>query len=350
MNSKYKKYRLKKGDTLSGVASILGKPVQEIKNFHNIFCEHEEVIVFDFPETLQELFIYPQYEDAELYNIPRTPLDGSRLSLKPSEKSIDYGVMYTIHSGEEENTMKYEVRVSFLEKLEASAYLYRIERLSKTFINDDEANTIADELAEKAASVLYPLEVVVDENGKWQQVYNHHVILSRWEKVKDVILDEFEGEWVDKYLMFTERTLENEIGLNSSLSKDWFLNAYFSGVYANYTNQLKYESETLFNLLPSTTALSYKTEHKIEQYLDEDNLIAIEINGFLNDERCKADIEENNIMPYYSLLDPAEKKAEGKFRSKYFLNGSNKTIETLYVDCSIDLAVPKRVEIVVSVL
>ena len=48
----YSIYNIKKGDSLASVAAFFEKTQQEIKGFHNIFCEHDELIVFDFPDHL----------------------------------------------------------------------------------------------------------------------------------------------------------------------------------------------------------------------------------------------------------------------------------------------------------
>ena len=56
---KFSIYKIKKGDTLASVAAFFEKRQQEIKGFHNIFCEHEELIVFDFPDHLTQLYVYP---------------------------------------------------------------------------------------------------------------------------------------------------------------------------------------------------------------------------------------------------------------------------------------------------
>ena len=351
MKLKYKKYKIKEGDTLASISKLLGKPTLEVKNFHNIFCDHDNFIVLDFPDNFKELFIYPEYSEVDLNPIPKVFFDGgSKLLFRPISKKTNFGVQYTMTSGEEINTIKFETSVYFKGKSQDNLNVFEIDRISKTFVNDEETSIIADELAEKVASVLYPLEIIVDENGKWQEVFNHEEIANRWPKIREKILEEYEGEWVENYLELSETSLLSQNNLTESLSKDWFLNAYFGGIYVNYNSKLICKKDENFPILPNISPANYEVKQKIEEYLDDYKLINIETIGVLSDVRSKSDFEGDFDFPYYSMLNPEEEKAVGKFRAKYFLKPNNHQIESMFLECSIDLEIPRKVEIVVSVL
>ncbi|WP_296145339.1 hypothetical protein [uncultured Flavobacterium sp.] len=350
MKPKYKKYKIKEGDSLESISKILGKPTLEVKNFHNIFCDHDNFIVLDFPKDLKELFIYPEYNEVDLYVIPEVFFNaGNKLLFIPIQQKINYGVEYKVVKGEEINTMKFETSIYFKGKIDNQKSVFEVDRISKTFINNEETSTIADELAEKVASVIYPLQIIVDEEGKWDSVYNFNEINNRWEKVKEKILGEYEGEWVEKYLDLNEKTLQSEEKLNEALSKDWFLNAYFNGIYVHYTKYLS-KRNVAFPLLINCKAPVYATEQKIEKYIDDYKLINIEQQGILNDERAKADFEENLDYQYHAMLNPEAEKATGNFRAKYFLDSKTNLVESMFFECSIDLEIPRKVEIVISII
>ena len=351
MKPKYKKYKIKKGDTLQSISEKLNKTTHEVKSFHNVFCDSDNCIGVTFPIGLKELYIYPEYNEKELSLIPKVPFDDAyKLLLKPTQNKMNYGVMYTIKSGNEENTLKFEVSIVYKGKTISDNNIFEIDRISKTFINDEEVNTIADELAVKASEVLYPLEVVVTNEGKWIEINNYKEINKRWKKVKAKILDEYEGEWVERYLMLNEKTLENEDYLLDSLKKDWFLNSYFNTIYVYYSHKLKFQTNTTFPVLPNCKSVSYDIEQKVEEYLDVNNLIRIEQKGELKEERSKADLENEMDIPYYGILYPNQDMAKGKYRSLYFLNGNTNLIESLFLECSIELAVEKEIQVVVSLL
>lgn len=69
---------------------------------------------------------------------------------------------------------------------------------------------------------MYPLEIVVDEFGEWVAVYNHNEIESRWEKIKNEILDYYEGEVVETYIEHIEYALESADTLFELLASDYF--------------------------------------------------------------------------------------------------------------------------------
>ena len=351
MKSKYKKYKIQQGDTLESIAKKLDKSSHEVKSFHNIFCKTEEYIGIEFPRNLVELFIYPTYNQEKLSLIPQVPFERPyHLAYKSTQVSNNYGVMYTILSGKEENTIKFECNVAFKRVNLEGDYIFEINRISKTFINNEETSSIADELAEKTSAVLYPLEVIVNDEGNWTGINNYKEITSRWKKVKKRILDEYEGEWIEQYLLLNEETLEEEASLVNSLKKDWFLNSYFNAIYVYYTHKCNFETQVSFPLLTNCDALVYKVEQKINEFLDEYNLIRIEQNGILADVRSKTDLENDMNIPYYGTLYPGEDSAEGKFRSLYFLNSKTNGIESLFLECSVATNEEKKVQVVVSLL
>lgn len=351
MKPKFKKYTLKKGDTLKSISIILEKSSHEVKNFHNIFCESDEYIGIEFPKNLLELYIYPEYNEKELSLIPKVTFEKPfELALKPLQNKVNYGVMYTITSGEEVNTIKFETSVLFKGITESKEYIFEIDRISKTFVNDEETSTIADELAEKTSKVLYPLELIVAKDGKWSGINNYKEIKKRWEKVKEKIHDEYEGEWVEKYLLLNEQTLEEEGNVVNALKKDWFLSSFFNGIYVYYTPKFIFENNITFPILTSCEAINYKVNQKISEFLDESNLIKIEQNGIVVEERSKSDLRNESSIAYYGALYPNEDMAEGNFRSLYFLNGKTNTIESLFIECSIQLEIEKKVQVVVSLL
>jgi hypothetical protein len=350
LKSKYKTYKIKNGDTIISVATELGITVKEARNFHNIFSKEDEIIIDDFPSQLKELYVYPYIREITKDKQPLAKFDGYKLSFLPSKKKNNYGVMYTISSDEkEEYTIKFEVSVEY-KGADKNGFYFAIDRLSKTFINDEEASSIADELAEKVGTVIYPLVVVTNDNGKWFNIDNFKEVQKRWEKVKKRILDEYEGEWVEEYLELVAESLLEESSLLNSLSNDWFLNAYFGGIYAYYTPYFKFKNEIKFPIVPNINPLVYQVEHTTEEYLDDYRQVVIDQKGVLADERAKSDIENQLNFPHYGQLYSDAPKAEGEFRAKYFLNESDNTIESLFLECSIVLDKPKKIQVVVSLL
>ena len=355
MEPKYKTYPIQTGDTLLKVSERLGVDPIDIRRFHNIYCDIPDLIEQDFPPGLKEFII--SYDMDEAIHAPgETPRPkevvfglGKKLVLTPVAQQIYYGVMFTITTGEETNTMTYKVSVRCIDQEPKEYHLFEINKLTPTFINDEEPNTIADELAEKVASVLYPLVVVTHKNGKWADIYNIDDIQQRWAVKKQELLEEYEGPWAEEYLSLVGQSLENRQRLNQSFEDNWFLNAFFSGIYVAYTEALAFERTVAFPLLTGTAAVEYTVKQKIEKHLDEGGFINMAQDGELSDPRAKADFENESRLPFYGL-DNTVPKATGSYRSKYLLNPKNNTIDTLFLECDIALDIPKKVTIVISLL
>ncbi|MCL9806795.1 LysM peptidoglycan-binding domain-containing protein [Flavobacterium amniphilum] len=349
MESKHKIYTIQKGDTLQSVAKQLNLTTEEIRAYHNIYCELPDLIGYDFSNNLKTLILsQTPIEDKENVSKRSAP---NFIQLKSILKKINYGVMFTVTTGDEVTTMHYEVSVQCVDKQPSEHHLFEINRASKIFINHVEADTIINELAEKVSESLYPLVLVVNKNGRWEEVYNTAEIKKRWANHKQKILDEYQGREIENYLAVFEQSIDNKSSLNESLQKDWFLNAFFSGIYMKHNEELTSESTVDFPLLVNSNPLRYSINQTIDKYLDESNNICLSRDGILKDDRCKADFEnELSFSNYDSQMGLELEKATGNFKANYFLNPNNNTIKTMLMECDVKLDVPKKLEIVIAVI
>ena len=348
---KYRLHKLKSHDTINSIALELGITPQELSGFHNVHCKNEDIIGVEFPKHLTELLVYPHIREIKKENYPTTQfVSGYTLRVKPKFSKENYGVTYTIIDNDEQNTLSYILSLEYQGKNSEGFSIYEINRLSQTFVNDEETDKLADNLAEKVAKVLYPLSIIVNEEGKWIMINNYEEILKRWVTVKEQILNEYEGDWVMDYLALNETVLNNESSLQTALSKDWFLCTFFNGIYVNYTRQLKFENNIFFPLIANTAPLKYKVEHTIDEYLDEYGQLIIEQNGILADERAKADIENGLTFPEYASSKQEVEGVKGNFRSKIFLNPENNTIKSVFLEGDVQLDKPKKVTVTISLV
>ena len=348
----YRLHKLKKGDTVDSVALELGITTLEVRGFHNIYCHFNDTIGYDFPENLIDLLVYPHIREFKKENYPTAQfVSGHTLGFKPNPKKVNYGVHFTIATGDSEiNTIKYETSIEYVKQDEKGNFLYSIDRLTPIYIDNEQANLLLDELAEKTAKVLYPLGIIVNQEGKWIGIHNFKDIKNRWENVKSKIYDEYQNDWADEYIELTELSLEAESNLVRSLSNDWFLNSFFSGIYNNYTGYYKFENTLVFPMFAHIKALKYKVEQKIDKYLDDYNQVIIDQEGQVFDNRTKADLKDNMDFAQNTENNTDTDKVEGNFRAKYFLNPNNNNITSMYWECAVRLDTPKKIEIVVTLI
>ncbi len=352
---KHHMYKIEKGDTLDSVALQLGKKREHLRIYHNSHCiPDEDVIADDFPSHLEFLLLKPVNLQAngETEELPKKPVaflnNESELPFLPVHLNNKYLAMYAIESGDKKHTIKEEILVKWIATDHNEYSFFEIDKLSKLYIDDYETDLIADQLAEKTACTFYPLTIIVNNKGKWVDIHNYEVMKERWIKIKENLLQEYQGEIIEQCLNNFEIQLANKSAIIKALSSDWFIRAFFNGINIQYKKELVVENEVYFPVSHKTSDVKYTVEQKIEPYLDSYNLITITQKGVLTDSRTKDDFEGDTDFPYDTLLDEDPEKAEGVYCATYFLNPNTNCVESLFLECSVALDVPQKITVVIS--
>jgi hypothetical protein len=350
MNVHYKKFKIINGDTLQTLSLKLGLRMDEMIGYHNIYANEKEYIYYDIPIGLEEIYVYPYIYKKIKDDRLKVKLESNyKLAHKPKKETLKYGVMYFINSGEDENTVKFEVSVSYLNQNERGLH-FEIDKISPTFINDLEADIIANELAEKVSAIVYPLRVIVNHIGKWVSIANFTEIKSRWDIVKATIYKDYEGEWVDNYIEKSERNLINENTFTHSLTDNWFLNTYFGGIYTYYTDSFSFETNIDFPVIIGIKELNYSVNYNLQELLNNEDIVKIDVLGILDDTRSKADLENNLNFANQVIEEPNPKKATGNYQAKYFLNIETQSIESIILECSVNIDKPQKIKVVIALI
>lgn len=169
---KYHIHPIQKGDTLQNVSKQYGISAEELRNYHNRYCELPDLLNREI-EHQKELIIQKKQNEGEKSEEPKEP-EKKKVRFAPNNKLVyfpinshyKYGVMINIENGEEKNELKYETSVKWVQKY-GDYHIFEIDRISKIYINEEEANDIADLLAYETSKVLFPIHLMVDENGNW---------------------------------------------------------------------------------------------------------------------------------------------------------------------------------------
>jgi hypothetical protein len=344
-------YTIQKNDTLMSVAKALNTDPYNLRAYHNRFCPITDLIEADFPSRLEYLILAPEKvelsDDEKEKSRKKVVFHEApfKISLNHAQVSNSYGVLYTIENGKEIHTIKQEMNVRWRAKNENGFYFFEVDRIGSVYINDTAASTMVEEISEKASAALYPLLVVVDENGKWVYINNFSQIQERWHKAKQQIQKYYEGDEVEKYLSIYDKNLEDSDTLYLSLSKDWFLNAFFNGIHVQYPSSLSIQKEIDFPVIAKTENIKFLVDQKLDDHLDIDKFLVIDINGNLHDDRTKTDFENELQIP---VKEYSEQKAVGSYRAKYFLNPQDYSPESIFISCSLELDIPQNYSVSIS--
>lgn len=358
MNTIYRTYKVKHEDTLESIAEENGLDIEELKEYHNKKANSYDQIDTRLPDFLLEIILPPKgygvkngkevwlnenEADPKLLSVSF----GGRLHYEVKDEKVYYGILKTIQSGSNEATIiSYKVSIHFHPVDQENNRYVTIDRFSKTFINDQEPDLIADELALSCTAVLYPIILKVDANRLITDIYNYEEILTRWREQKTKKIEYYKGEIAEKYFQLFEASLLTKDYLLKSLKNDWLFATYFNAIYKSYNTKSGIKNAVEFPIVPNTKPVQYEVDQKAIEFI-QNKRIKIEMKGKCFDKRSKADFRNKANFPSFTKRNESTK---GQYRALYFLEPYTHSIQSAYVNCNLDLDIPKSVSISVSML
>lgn len=342
---KFNIHTVQKEETLKSIAALYSLDQDVLKLFHNNYCDVKNMILIGLTGQ-KELFL-PRTAVTDKNRLVKFGR-GNSLVFQPENSFYRYGVAVNIENNDHKNELKYETSVRWLKK-EGRLHFFEIDRISNLYLNEEEVNEIADLLAYKTSKVLYPLQISTDEQGKFNAVENLSVFKERWAAVKEEVYKEFEGETVDSYCEKIERIIYEPDAISLYLKNDYFIRTLFFGIYHSFGQEYQTEITETFPIVNNVIEPKYEVKLEIDPLKDEYDLVNIEGEGRLNDERTIYDFM--NGAPFSLIIeDNPVMNHEGSFRLAYYLNGETLLSESLYLECSIDLEKEKKISVVIAAL
>ena len=341
----YKLHIVQKGETLQSIAEKYHISVETLRRYHNTYCELSDLIEGKLTHH-KKIFIPQVVPENTNENIVTTTAKKPILSYTPHHCRYQYGVTITIEEAGKKDELKYEVGVKWVQKYE-EYHIFEIDRNSKIYINEEEANLIADVLAYKTSKVLYPMHILVNDKAELVDIATYNKYRERWKTVKEEVLKEFTGEVVTSYLKKIEDVLKEPNLLMLYLSSDFFLRTLFLGYSENFTENNIFEKDIHYPIVENAKEPNYRAQLKLAEALDEYNLLHLEIEGTLDDERSKEDFINGYLFPNEEEGVSAT-KSEGQLYGSYFLNPNNGMPEALQLEVSISLATEKKVTVMIA--
>ncbi|KAF2081881.1 hypothetical protein [Flavobacterium sharifuzzamanii] len=236
------------------------------------------------------------------------------LPFNPFELNRNFSVLYTIEKDGKKQTLEQNFSLLRLkpDTQQNDYHFVEINKTSKLLIDGEPINTRAYSVAEKTAELLFPLRIVVNKYGKWIDLNSYDKLKERWEKQKDGIKELFDGKTFMQLAKNIESAIEDNSLLVKQISGNWFLRAYFNGIYRAYTQSFETERKLYFPVIAQTEDLEFLISEKVNPYLNDLNQIEITQSG---------KSENENVEEYY--------------HAQYFLNPNNYLIEELHLECDL---------------
>jgi hypothetical protein len=342
---KFNIHTVQKGESLKSISLLYNLDAGALKLFHNNHCNVKDMILIEL--TGQKEIFLPRTAVTDKNRLVKFGQANS-LIFQPENSFSRYGVTVTIENNDHKNELKYETSVRWLKK-ENKLHFFEIDRTSNLYLNEEEVNEIADLLAYKTSKVLYPLQISVDEQGKFNAVENFSVFKERWAAVKEEVYKEFEGETVDTYCEKIEKIIDEPDVISLYLKNDYFIRTLFFGVYQSFGQNYETKLMESFPVVDNPVEPKYEIKLEIDPLKGESGLVNVEGEGRLNDERSIYDFV--NKAPFSMIIeDNPEMNHEGNFRIVYYLNGQNLLVKSMYLECDIQLEKKKKIAVVIAML
>lgn len=304
--SRFVKLPLKDGDTIESVAKDLNVNIELVMLMHN-----HEAIMFDkiksryegFPEHLTEIFVTKETID-QVEESKQIKADYAFFADKFYEKRT-YG--FSLENFENDvlkTKIHYEVDMVYVRN-QYNQNILEVNR-KQVYINNKEPEILIEQLANKIAETIFPIQVKLSGQGEIVAITNHDDVKKRWAKKQEDLLEYYEGDLSDKIIAKANICYTNDGFLLDSLSKNWFFNLFFKPIYGSYTplREIKYNTEFPVN---GNNTTEFEITQTVEKVYTKNNKLVIYAVG---------NNTENNI---------AQQETNYKTTIQYKLNGSDNT-------------------------
>jgi hypothetical protein len=339
----YSVYDIKKEDTLESIVAFFEKSKQEIVGFHNIYAKQDDLIGMELPSHLQHLFLYPNLH-FKATGVAKH-LNENYLHHHYHKIINKFRVQYLCIEGEQKTHVEFDISLQNRGVFK-EGHIYEIHKISATEINgDDDLNDI-ENVKELLLNLIYPIQVLVRENGTWQELLYDKRIVKRFEIAKKHILEFNNGQLVDDLLDHAEKNLSNETKFKELFEDNWLLDAIFSNVYRYYNNNEATEEALHFALLKGVPPQKFMVLQMISNFDGDKKLVTICKKGTLNDERTRAQFEQ--LVEEQNFDGQGETFATGDLEQNIVLNVETFALESVHLKASLDLQEKRVVEIVLT--
>lgn len=348
------KYKIKKGDSISSISALFGIEESIWLRYHNNMCRLSDIFTDELPKHLVDIFLLPELWDkadelnskthASLKKLLSTDQKNSYiLKKKLSTPEKQYGCLYIFTEKDKERTVKYEVKVKYLENRNSNAF-YELDRITPVYIDDKLPDLLMDNLSYEAGSIFYPLHIKINGDGNFVCVVNQEEIRNRWTTKKTTLSDYYKGEEVERYLSIMESVVNDESAINSIFETDLFITTYFASIYKSYTPTYETEKEIYYPLIRKIP-LKFKVSETLKDSYTSYGTIELRHKGILTDDRTQDEIEQGCYYAVQKIMHPECNSAIGNYEGIYSLAAESMQIRSYVGKWDVELENKKTIEL-----
>lgn len=169
--------------------------------------------------------------------------------------------------------IKYDAELHCWEK-RGTYFLFQLNRKALKINDREDLNNPALELAHECGSVIYPIEFLVDADGRMTSVNNYPDILQRWTAMQPRLQTYFAGAIAQAYIEDTAAAIKEEPLFRQLIRSDWFCTMYFAPLYRQYIFDFPLKLEISYPLLADYQPVFFEV-NQFRSNLDDEHIITI---------------------------------------------------------------------------
>ena len=214
----------------------------------------------------------------------------------------EYAVQISIDGeiDDDVSNISYNAKVHYTKEY-TKPYFFTEVVISNFLLNEKPPQTTMQNIALECSKAIEKCVFQVNTKNEIIGLDNYKEIVEKWRHIKEKIVQEYEGEIVDKYLAVFEKSLENETVLLEKIKKNLFISQYFFPIFDEPYHGFQKKNVETFNFF----TIDYQ----------EEVIVEIENQGDF-DENGKATISKQLIKNQDNTqLFPIK-----SYKTKYILN------------------------------
>ena len=286
--AKYVKLKTQGIFDLQNISKEFNLTSAELVAFHNQYCSIHELLPLKLPKYVEYIYLPPENFLAR----DKKLLKNTKLSAPNIESDKTYGI--------EINFQPNDLSIHYKINIKRTTQFLEIKK-EKTFINNQEIDQTIEQLFEKAEQVLYPLQILQNEQGEISKIINSKETASRWKQdCRPKLAEYYQSETSDKILNQLDSAFKEVDKNKELLVRNLFYKLFFLPVYQNYPQFLKQDNLQIY-FSAISKEIDYKVEYTLNKEFTRGNKIALQISGIEQEDIFNKNIKKGELDFLYKF-------------------------------------------------
>lgn len=328
MNFFLQTHIVKKGETLEQIAAMYQIPDVEILKFYHYqnvpknanhlgtsLLSGQEIFIPGKNE-IENILLIRNQSMKEKNNQVTSLIEND--TLLPQFAKIDHHFIITIKDFSDNNLnnkTNIEVHLKYLGK-QNQHYIFSYYK-KVISVNGEQPDLKIYELASKCAACLFPTELEIDEKGKIRNLNNYREILSKWKKIRQNLIHEYQDSFSLEYIDDINNSMDVREELIETFNRDLFLQFIFAPYFKKF-----HQGKIEINERLTENLILFQSQYSISI---DDYEIFINQHSQGIDSRSQQEII-NNLTASINQHNDENELLESEITASYILDKNDKII------------------------